>query len=153
MEQAPKSEKKEASHAASMVWEYVEDYEGLFRPDGHYTEHSSGYYISRLQNLLAPQLTNDPEAQAKAEAIFNYLSDSSHNLATLGWVGVARAHAAYSVFDVISRQEDIENPIDPMLDSFEGDMTMLEFLLTTPTAETMLDEESRILHIKNSRTK
>lgn len=132
------------------VMNYVIRNEKLYKPESsHREQHSTGYFINRLQNSLLTLKSYNPEFEAKRQAVINYLKDSQENLEMLGWVGTARAHAIYSAFDIVSRTVGTEGSMDFLLSHTSDGSTVMEHLLISPSEITMTNNEDRELFIKN----
>ena len=132
------------------VLTYVEEREGLFSPDGRYLElGDADYFIQRIKDKIANWQLVNSNKQPEGEAISRYLDDMSGIIKEHGVLGTARAHAAYSAFDSVSRTVGLDGAIDFLLSpTSKKSQTFIEYMLSSPSELVIDDEEERKLHIK-----
>ena len=133
------------------ILEYAEQYEGLFRPDGRYLQLGGAqYYLNRIKSRLPLNFGRDNvESELKVELVSRYLDDMSGLLKEQGDLGAARAHAAHTAFDSVSRSIGLAGAMDFLLAKAPGNGRVnLEHLLNTPNERVLSDDGERLLHIK-----
>lgn len=132
------------------VLNYVEESEGLFSPNGRYLElGDASYFTQRMKDKISSWRLVNGNKQPESEIVTRYLDDMSGVLREQGVLGTARAHAAYSAFDSVSRTVGLDGAIDFLLSpTSKKNRTFIEYMLTSSSALVMNDGEERQLHIK-----